>query len=265
MIPYKDDNPTAIVPYVTYALLGLNVLIFLVSLPAHQAAVWEFGFIPWELATGRMYPGSETIGGTAALFSSMFMHGGLMHLGGNMLFLWVFGNNIEDAMGHVPFLLFYVLTGLTAHAFQFGHVMLQAGGPPAEPIAREFIMQAVRNGQGPKLQWFIPTVGASGAISGILAAYFMLYRSARVYMLIPIGFFLTTIVVPAGLAIGYWFLIQLLSGLFSGGVGGGVAWWAHIGGFAGGLVAYRAFLSKKQKEHDRLRKMWKRVQKQWDE
>lgn len=258
MIPIRDDNPVQITPWVTWLLIAANTLVFLASLPAHERAVWELGFIPWELVRRQRLPDSALFGGGTTLWSSMFMHGGFMHLGGNMLFLWVFGNNVEEAMGRLRFLLFYLLTGLAAHAFQLGSIWLTAGPPPIYGIPRDVLLAALQIGSAPPaVRWFIPTVGASGAISGILAAYFVLYRRARVHMLIPLGFFLTTMVVPAGFAIGWWFLVQVFSGLLSGGVGGGVAWWAHIGGFVAGLAIWRPFLSPAMRNRVALRRRWR--------
>ncbi len=257
MIPYKDDNPTELTPYVTVALITANVLIFFGTIGVREVATWEYGFLPWELVSGQVHPESPRLGGFSSLFSSMFMHGGLMHLGGNMLFLWIFGNNIEDAMGHVRFLLFYLLAGLVAHGFQLGSTWMQAGTIPSGPVSRQLVYQYM--GQEPALSWFIPTVGASGAISGILAAYYILYPRARVHMLVPIFIVLTTIQVPAAFAIGYWFLIQVLSGVTSTGLGGGVAWWAHIGGFVGGFVLYAPFLRKRFRNRLQLRRKWKRA------
>lgn len=260
MIPYRDDNPTTITPWLTWMLIGVNVAVFLLTLAEHQRAVWELGFIPWELVRGSRHPDSTLLSGWQALWTSMFMHGGFLHLGGNMLFLWVFGDNIEAAMGRIRFLLFYLLTGLAAHAFQLGSTWIQAGPPPAEPVARHLLEYAFqRGGNLDGLAWFIPTVGASGAISGVLAAYFVLYRQARVHMLVPIGIILTTIRVPAGLAIGWWFGIQVLAGLFARGAGGGVAWWAHIGGFVAGYIIHGAFLGRSARHHARLRRQWRKL------
>ena len=259
MIPYRDDNPTSITPWVTWLLIAANTLIFLATLADHDHLVWELGFIPWELLSGERLSDSGWLGG-GALWTSMFMHGGFLHLGGNMLFLWVFGNNVEDAMGHGRFLAFYLLTGLAAHAFQLGSTWIAAGPPPDQGITRDALLLVLQSGSAVDgIRWFIPTVGASGAIAGILAAYFMLFRGARVHMLIPLGFFLTTIVVPAGFAIGWWFLIQIFSGVFGGGSGGGVAWWAHIGGFVAGLVLWRPFLGPAASGHAELRRRWAKV------
>lgn len=261
VIPYRDDNPTELRPYVTYALVAANVLIFLATLANHERMVWEYGSIPWELLRATRHPDSTAVNGVAALFTSMFMHGGFMHLGGNMLFLWVFGNNVEDAMGHVRFLIFYLAGGLAAHAGQLLSLFVSAGPPPVEPLAAALVPQAMMRGID-QAAWFIPMVGASGAISAVLAAYYVLYPHARVYMLVPVFVFLTTIITSASFAIGYWFVLQLLSGILSPGVGGGVAWWAHIGGFVGGLVLYRPLLRKRFRQHLALKRRWRKLHQQ---
>jgi membrane associated rhomboid family serine protease len=138
----------------------------------------------------------------------MFLHGGWMHLLGNMWFLWLFGNNIEEAMGRVRFLLFYLLTGLAASVF---HAFTNLGSE-------------------------IPTIGASGAISGVLGAYVMLYPHAQVLVLVPLGFIMRLMYIPAAFVLGFWFLLQLISGGLSSSQGGGVAWWAHVGGFVAGML-----------------------------
>ena len=258
MIPYKDDNPTATTPFVTYILVAANIGLFFWMLPWHERAVWEYGLLPWELLTGQRHPDSLAISGHAALLTSMFMHGGFLHLGGNMLFLWVFGDNVEDAMGHVKFLIFYVLCGYAAHAFQLGWLLLRAGMPPEAPLP--LAMLAHTRQFSPELMWFIPMVGASGAISGVMAAYYVLYPGARVRMIVPIFVFITTMAVPAAFVIGYWFLIQVISGLVdAGGGGGGVAWWAHIGGFIGGMLLLRPFLKRRVRAHLKMRGRWRRV------
>lgn len=260
MIPYKDDNPTTIRPFVTHALVVANVLIFIMVWSWHDRAVWDYGFLPWELLSGQRHPDSPALGGWSALFSSMFMHGGLMHLGGNMLFLWVFGDNVEEAMGHIRFLLFYLLCGLLAHAAQLGWLYLQAGAPPALPLSLNLLYSNPALAKDPAATWFIPMVGASGAISGVMAAYYMVYPHAHVRMLVPIFVIMTTIVVPAGFAIGYWFLIQVLSGFVASGAGGGVAWWAHVGGFVGGIWLVRYFLKPRLRQQWQLRRRWRKMQ-----
>jgi len=220
MIPLHDLNPTTRKPIVTVALIVTCGLVFLwqSSLGPRQeaAVVYSFGFIPAVLFTEASLP-AELVRVPAAmtLLTSMFLHGGFMHLAGNMLYLWVFGNNIEDACGHLRFALFYVLCGFAA-------AFAQALPDPASEI---------------------PMIGASGAISGVLGAYLLLFPHARVYTLVPIGFiFFTTI--KAGWLLGFWFVFQLLSGIGSDPTQGGVAFWAHIGGFVAGMVLIWPFREK---------------------
>jgi membrane associated rhomboid family serine protease len=211
MIPLHDDNPTTRRPVVTVALIAICVLVYFwqVSLPPSQAqaAVYSFGFIPALLFTDVSLPAElARVPATMTLFTSMFLHGSFMHLAGNMLYLWVFGNNIEDVCGHLRFVLFYLLCGLLA-------AFAQALPDPSSQV---------------------PMIGASGAISGVLGAYLVLFPHARVRTLIPLGLiFFTTI--PAGWLLGFWFVFQLLSGLGSSAAEGGVAFWAHIGGFVAGV------------------------------
>lgn len=233
MFPYKDDNPTELTPYVTVALIALNVLVWVViqgmGAPASLAhSVCRLGLIPGELlqtvpphtvvplgpglaCTTTAHPAYATV------LTSMFMHGGWFHLIGNMWFMWIFGNNVEDAMGPGRFVVFYLICGLVAAATQV------AAGPSSA----------------------IPMIGASGAISGVLGAYLVLFPRVRVHTLIFLGFFVTTIVLPAYLMLIYWFVLQLLGGLPSlAGMrgGGGVAFFAHIGGFVAGAALIRIFL-----------------------
>lgn len=203
----------------TIGLIAVNVLVFLYQyfvLPpsAGQAFVYQFGAIPAVVTGGAELPPSvAVIPGWAGLFTSMFLHGGIMHVAGNMLYLWIFGNNIEDAMGRVRFLAFYAVTGLAA---AFAHILTD---PDSE----------------------IPMVGASGAISGVLGAYLLLYPHARVLVLIPLGYFTRLVEIPAGIVLGFWFVLQLFSGAMTSSSGGGVAWWAHVGGFVAGMVLVGAF------------------------
>ena len=225
MIPFRDDNPSVLTPYTTIAIIALNgfAWFFLQGLgtePALSSSICHFALVPGDLlgtmpAGTNFAAGPGTICQTGAspawytLISSMFMHGGWLHLLGNMWFLWLFGNNVEDAMGHGRFLFFYLLCGLAASALQ----LILTSNPD------------------------IPMVGASGAIGGVMGAYVLLYPRVQVHMLIFLGFFITTIAVPAVLMLGYWFLIQLLGGFTSvANQGGGVAFWAHIGGFLAGAA-----------------------------
>jgi membrane associated rhomboid family serine protease len=234
MFPIRDDNPHFLTPYATYGLIVLNALawIFVQGLgaePRLSASVCTLGLIPGELlqtvAPGtRLQVGPETfcvLGASPAwhtTITSMFLHGGWFHILGNMWFLWIFGNNVEDSMGHVRFVIFYLLCGFAAAG-------LQIAANPSSPV---------------------PMVGASGAIGGVMGAYVLLYPRVQVHMLIFLGFFVTTIAVPAVLMLGYWFLIQLISGLGTiGAQGGGVAFWAHIGGFVAGALLVLVFRDPK--------------------
>ncbi len=224
MFPIGDDNPQINIPYATYLLIALNVCAWLLlqgmgAGEQLQASVCHFGLIPADLfgalvdPTQRMCPyGSGS--GWLGVLSSMFMHGSWMHIIGNMWFLWVFGDNVEDAMGSVRFLIFYLLSGLCAAAAQV----------------------AIEPGSG------IPMVGASGAIGGVMGAYIMLYPRVKVRMLVILVIIFTTFRVPAFAMLGYWIVVQLIGGLSSfGASGGGVAFWAHIGGFIGGALLVLVF------------------------
>ncbi len=212
MIPLKDYNPTRRRPIVTVTILVLCVIVFLwqISGGAHgfQRSVYGLGMIPAVLTgQARLAAGLEMVAPWATLFTSMFLHGGWMHLIGNMLYLWIFGNNVEDRLGHFAFLVFYLASGLAAAAVQI------LPDPAAET----------------------PMVGASGAISGVLGAYLVFFPRARVLVLIPVGFmFIYTL--PAGWLLGFWFFFQILSALMTPATAAGVAWWAHIGGFVFGVV-----------------------------
>lgn len=213
MFPIHDDNPTRITPYVTVGLIVLCVLVFLWQVGhgprVQQAIVFGLGFIPAVLFTGKELPPElYVVPSGMTLVTSMFLHGGWMHLIGNMLFLWIFGNNVEDAMGHVRFVLFYLACGLAAAMAQ--------GLPNPESV--------------------VPMIGASGAISGVLGAYLLLHPHARVMVVIPLGFFLHAVYLPAVVVLGLWFAIQILSSLNVGAEQGGVAWFAHIGGFVAGMA-----------------------------
>jgi membrane associated rhomboid family serine protease len=231
MFPYHDENTTQRTSYVTYALIGVNVLVWLAIQGAGSTiplarSVCELGLIPGEL-TGRLPPGTPFSMGEGLVclsdpgrqvgnvLSSMFLHGGWMHLLGNMWFMWIFGNNIEDSMGHARFVVFYLLCGVAAA-----------------------LAQVVVNPESG-----IPMVGASGAISGVMGAYFILYPRVRVWTMVPIGFFLTSIPLPAWTMLLYWIAIQTFGGLIGilGEERGGVAFWAHIGGFVAGVVLIKLF------------------------
>ena len=223
MIPLKDDIPSTSLPFVTIGIIVANVLVFLYQLSlcasgepdAAQAAeqfVFEFGAIPCRLTGACAVPDTFPHPAVTVL-SSMFIHGGVFHIAGNMLYLWIFGDNVEDTIGHGRFLLFYLLCGVVA-------AVAQAAVSPTSGV---------------------PMVGASGAISGILGAYLLLFPYARILTLIIVMFFVRFIYVPAVFVLGFWIVVQFLSGLltFSLAAGretGGVAWFAHIGGFLGGMA-----------------------------
>ncbi|MDX1675681.1 MAG: rhomboid family intramembrane serine protease [Longimicrobiales bacterium] len=226
MFPLRDENPTELVPYITLVLIGINVTVWLMvqgaglDMQALQQSVCTYGAIPSEI-TGQAETVSRRVrvlqcptGGLtwSAVFTSMFLHGSWMHLIGNMWFLWIFGNNIEDSLGHGRFILFYLLTGLAASA---GHIVSEPGST-------------------------VPMVGASGAISGIMGAYLLLYPRVRILTLFFFIIFIRIIPLPAWIMLGYWFAIQLLSGTLTG-AASGVAFWAHIGGFVAGLLLVKPF------------------------
>ncbi len=216
MFPLKDDNPSNSAPVVTVALIVLNALFFVYQISleaggadgarAGQAFIEEFGLVPCRL-TGACRVGAELPSPVLTIFTSMFMHGGLFHIGGNMLYLWIFGNNVEDTLGHGRYLLFYLLSGVAAALAQ------TAVGPSS----------------------VVPMVGASGAVSGVLGAYLLLFPHAHVTTLIILGFFFRLVQVPAMVVLGFWIVLQVLNGLGSFGSSGGVAFFAHIGGFLAGM------------------------------
>ncbi len=212
MFPLHDDNPTDLKPVVTVILIAACVLMFLWQLGLDQRseveAIYGLGMIPAVLFDiGELPPELVLVPAEATLVTSMFLHGGWMHLIGNMLYLWIFGNNIEDAMGHGRFVLFYLLCGVAA-------ALAQALVNPGSEI---------------------PMIGASGAVSGILGAYLLLYPRARVLVLVFLGFFATTWRLPALWVLGFWFVFQAFNAAIAPD-GPGVAWLAHIGGFVAGMI-----------------------------
>ena len=241
MIPYRDENETQRTPYVTAFIVLVNVVAWIFVQGAGQPlplaeSVCNLGLIPGEL-TASLPPGTplemgdglvcrtDPGRGLTHLISSMFLHGSWMHLIGNMWFLWLFGNNVEDAMGRMRFLAFYLLSGLAAAITQ---VLIH----PASNI---------------------PMVGASGAISGVMGAYLILYPHVRVFALVPLGFFITSLALPAWLMLVYWMALQFFGGLASfGGSEGGVAFWAHVGGFVAGVVLVKLFARRDYLEAHRL-------------
>jgi len=220
MIPIKDRNPTDLFPWVTLSLIAANFIVFAVQL-SHGSANFErftihLSLVPTVFLSAPFSPSQYFL-----ILSSMFLHGGLLHIGGNMLFLWIFGNNIEDYLGHFKFLFFYLACGVAA---ALAHVLTHP-------------------------QSSIPIVGASGAISGVLGAYFLLFPRARVLTLIPIVIFFYFIEVPAYVFLGVYILFQFLYGLpsLAGGphAAQGIAWFAHIGGFFAGIVLLLIFRQRR--------------------
>ncbi|HWK30362.1 MAG TPA: rhomboid family intramembrane serine protease [Solirubrobacter sp.] len=237
MLPLRDNIPTSRRPVVTLSLIAANVLVYFfwqrggLSLGSPDGAHYicqlqDYAAIPYELThpstqvlIAHGCPSEPTAPAWLTVFTAMFMHGGLLHLGGNMLFLWIFGNNVEDAMGAVKFLLFYLLAGVAA-------MVLQTAIDPSSQV---------------------PTLGASGAIAGVLGGYIRLFPGARVVTVIFIVFFFTIVELPALVVLGLWFLQQALYAAYDiGGAQGGVAYFAHIGGFVFGLAAIRAFARRKR-------------------
>ena len=205
MFPIRDHNPSNRTPYVTYGLIAANTLIFLsyVSLFANPNQLGAF-YDAWALFPDRISEGRDYY----SLFTTMFLHGGFMHLAGNMLFLWIFGDNLEDEMGHLGFLIFYLGAGLAA--------------------ALAHVISAPYSG--------VPTVGASGAIAGVMGGYLLLYPKARIDILFIVVVFFRIFSVPAWVMLGIWFGIQVFSGSSAGASGAGVAYWAHAGGFVAGMI-----------------------------
>ena len=238
MFPLKDNIPTLRFPVVTVTFIAVNVIAyffwqqggFSLGEPTGEhftCNLFEYAEIPYEIThPGEQVPAPQecdppTVSTWVTLFTSMFMHGGLLHLGGNMLFLWIFGNNVEDSMGRLKFIVFYLLAGLAATGLQV------AINPDAT----------------------VPTVGASGAIAGVLGGYLLLFPHARVITLVFIIFFVTIVEVPALWILGFWFVQQVLFGYFdlgSQGGEGGVAYFAHIGGFVFGLLVIKLFVDDRK-------------------
>jgi membrane associated rhomboid family serine protease len=251
MLPLRDNIPTSRTPYVTYALIAANILVYFVwqkgglslgspSGTDYLCQLQDFAAIPKEIFDpGTVVEVPEAVNEGCrpddvspylTIFTAMFMHGGLLHLGGNMLFLWIFGNNVEDSMGQVKFVIFYLLAGVAALALQVI----------------------------PDPDSLVPTLGASGAIAGVLGAYLLLFPRARVVTVIFIVFFFTILELPALLVLGFWFVQQALFAYYDlnqgGDGGGGVAYFAHVGGFVFGLTAIRLFSSRKRvdRQSDRM-------------
>lgn len=222
MIPYKDDNPTETFPFITIGIIFLNIIIFILEIFSDAnllEVTYSYGAIPQYILKLKS---EQPIHPIFTIYTSMFMHGGLFHLGGNMLYLWIFGNNIEDRLGHLRFVFFYLLCGTVA---SYAHAFTNPDST-------------------------IPMVGASGAVSGILGAYLLLYPHAYVHTLIFLGFFITTVKIPALIVIGFWAIIQFINGLITAGVRdvtGGVAWFAHIGGFLTGLITIKLWIPRRKR------------------
>jgi len=215
MIPLRDRNPSGSFPAVTIAIIVACTAAFLYELSLGRGLnrfLMEFALVPGQVTYSLQTGDLGWRGIVPPFFTSMFLHGGWLHLIGNMWFLWIFGDNVEDALGSFRFVFFYLACGLAAG---FLHFIL---GPTSA----------------------VPTIGASGAIAGVLGGYLVLYPGARVLTLVPLGFFIRILELPAALMIGLWFVVQLASGLLTQGMeGGGVAWWAHVGGFVAGLGLVR--------------------------
>lgn len=221
MIPLRDANPSDRFPFVTIGLIALCTLIFIYEASLGQglrAFFSAFALVPGQITYGLQSGEIGAAGIVQPFFTSMFLHGSWMHLIGNMWFLWIFGDNVEDSLGSWRFLTFYLLAGLGAG---LAHYLLQPSSA-------------------------VPTVGASGAIAGVLAGYLVLFPRARVTTLVPLGIFIQLMELPAVVLIGLWLAIQIGSGLLSlGWTGGGVAWWAHVGGFVVGALLVRVFLLRR--------------------
>jgi len=214
VLPLRDFIPTRRFPVLTVSIIVVNIIAFAYELLAEAGGTldqtfYTMGVVPFEV--------THNFGPAVALsfITSMFLHGGFMHIAGNMLYLWIFGNNVEDSMGRGRFLVFYLLTGAVAS-----------------------VAQVLANPNSP-----LPTIGASGAIAGVLGAYIVLFPNARVQTLIFLGYFARMARLPALLVLGFWFVLQLFNGLLAFGVAqmGGVAWFAHVGGFVAGLLLVRLF------------------------
>ena len=219
MIPLRDINPTERFAIVTFVLIVLNIAVFVYELTlgsmSNEVFVESFAIVPARLfASGPAAVGS--VPAVATLLTSMFLHGGFLHVAGNMLYLWIFGNNVEDSMGRGRFILFYTLCGcIAAYAHAFANRYSTT-----------------------------PMIGASGAVSGVLGAYLLLYPRARVITLVFFGFFVRTVEIPAMYVLGFWFVHQFVSALFSSGASGGVAWYAHVAGFVTGMLLIGLFKRK---------------------
>ena len=233
MIPLKDDNPTLGKPLVTYFIIGLCVIIFFAQLGSETYRTgqlfYSYGLIPSVLMGHDQMPQDlYAIPGYLTIFSSMFLHGGFMHLAGNMLYMWIFADNIEDNLGSINFLIFYLISGVGAAMAQ---VLMDTHSQ-------------------------IPMVGASGAIGGVLGAYLINHPHARVLVLIPFGFFSQLIKIRALYVLGFWFVLQFINSSMMSSDGGGVAYAAHIGGFISGMILILFFNKKKITKSKSRKRPW---------
>jgi len=214
MIPIRDKNPSGTFPYVTISIIVLNVSVFLYEIslgPNLNIFLMKYGVVPLKVKHFSIDSDVTFINTFFPFISSPFLHGGFIHLIGNMWFLWIFGDNIEDKLGHFKFIIFYVICGITA---SYVHVIFNS-------------------------QSNIPCIGASGAIAGVLGAYMVTFPYARIITIVPLFIFIQIIELPAIIVLGFWFVIQFFFGTASMSTsGGGVAWWAHIGGFASGIIMF---------------------------
>jgi rhomboid family protein len=219
LIPLRDINPTERFAVITFCLILVNIAVFVFELTlgsrASELFVESFALVPARLFASPRVAGA-VIPVEATLVTSMFLHGGFLHIAGNMLYLWIFGNNIEDATGRIRFIFFYLICGILA---AYAHAYLNFTS-------------------------LTPMIGASGAISGVLGAYLLLYPRARVITLVFFGFYVRTVQVPAMFVLGFWFALQFLSAMVSGGSAGGVAWYAHVAGFISGMLLIGLFKRK---------------------
>jgi hypothetical protein len=217
MFPLRDENPSHSTPVITRALIAINVAAFVYQVMLGEALgpfVYAWGMVPARVTLAVQYGDEPITGPGLTLLTSMFLHGGWFHLIGNMWYLWIFGDNVEDRLGRARFLIFYLLSGIVAGLL---HYVLN-------PTSR------------------MPTVGASGAIAGVLGGYLVAFPRARILTLVPLFPFFQVMALPAVVVLGLWFVMQFFSGFLSlgfGGTGGGVAWWAHVGGFAFGLIVVK--------------------------
>ena len=224
MIPLKDDNPTKTFPIITILIITINIFVYFYMLTLDDDSARNlvnlYGATPYELMHGFGFNKGVSLSIIFTVITSMFLHGGIFHLLSNMLYLWVFGNNIEDSMGHFRFIVFYAICGSVA---VFAHALINQGST-------------------------LPMIGASGAISGLLGGYLILFPRARILTLLPLGFFIQVVKIPALFFLGFWIAFQIINSTLSIGKGGdGIAWFAHVGGFLAGLVLIVFFKKRNSK------------------